>query len=87
MLLDAVHGGVGALDESIAGSAILRVDGDAYARFDDKLAVADRDGLGDVGGHQAGDSFDVFLALRIHQQVEELIAAIAAHRIFIARVQ
>ena len=84
MLLGAVHGRVGALDQFVAGRAVARVDGHSHARVDDKPLATDRDGLADVGANQAGDAFDVFLASRIHQQVEEFIAAIAAHRIFIA---
>jgi len=49
MLLGAVHGSVGVLDQFIASGAIDRVDRNAYARVDDKLRTTDRDGLGDVG--------------------------------------
>jgi hypothetical protein len=89
IVLGAVHGGVGALEQLLGAGAVLRIAGDADARRDEQLLALQVEGLGqrfdDAGGEAGGIRRLLVGAGQVGQHHREFVAAQARHHVVVAR--
>ena len=81
LILGAVHGHIGVLQQRLAILAVVGPDGDANAGRHDELAAAKRPGLLEAIEDSPGDIEDVLFANDFRQKDGELVAAHAGHGI------
>ncbi len=83
VVLDAVHGEVGVLEEAVDVFAAGK-EADADAGGDDDLVFADANGLGDGGKQFLADLFSVLVGAKVGEQYDELVSAHTADGVGLA---
>src|ERR1700686_471102 len=67
--LGAVHGSVSIPYQLFSGSAVVRINGDADARLDDRLQLTHVNWLPNRFHQGLGNSLNIFAALWVHQYI------------------